>query len=1196
MSRHALVVGVANYHKDRTLSRLPAAHADINVVSRVLKERGDFDVKAIVDPDHQELIRALEDLFDNRSPGDTALVYFSGHGLLDKSLERLYLATSDTEEGRLDSSSVDTEVLRRFTAKTSAHCKLVFLDCCYAGMAGDGLRARSGRKVPISAQLNKHGTVILTSSDRISRSFEDPKAAHRPALFTEAVVEGLNGGAADTDGDGWISVQDLADYVQRSEKLRHQTPQMFANGVTGSIQLTRTTANTSKPTHSPTVVTVNGVPEPLHPVSDPLDSRTWERLLNYYLACLAAEAGHAGWLKPGDPSGHVAWPGGTEPVFSGSGTAVELPEQVDEYITERVQTAGSFQYGYPVVVFAEGEQKRFAPLVVTELVPDGESKAKAVAAELNTQVLREAGLEQTEIIELSEQFGQNFRYANPQQFAEQLKLLTIGIGLKTPQEPDPLNLSTRLFDSPLVSGIQNLAVVHHVPERGKATDKLVQDLREMITKIPEFTATALSALAQRQPDPITHYQTLVSPGPLNESQEAVIDSAMTRRLTVATGPPGTGKTALVTALTATAVANGQTILIGSTNNKAVNGVLDKANTITPGLLMRTGNRQIVAREPDVLNRLIMDAKPTGNASLSAGRVRNSHAQLTTHRCELDLRRQTENDLLATVQELQRLREEFNPSAAVAELLNAPDPVLERALARSQRATKRWPLGVIARYWLRKWLEITAVDKRQDLVRLLELEHQRRGIKSNIDCLPPEQEVWKQARQAVAERIAHSSQLIASIMNHNISNGRAAIQERLEVLNQQPPKTWRGFQRLLRHLPGWAVTGHSSRVIQPKPALFDLVVIDEAAQCPTPMVLALLMRAKRALIIGDPHQIPPVAELSQSYDDLLRRKHKLGEDWLKERRLNYVGGSIYHACALAAGEVALLDEHYRCDPAIVATPNRVVYQKQLSVLTDTTRLAIPAAPPDTPAVEVIDLPGTVTHPGKKSCFNSVEADRVVELAAGLRVKYPDASIGVVSPFRAHVNLVEGKLTELKLEPEVVVGTAHTFQGDECDIIILSPVGSDGIREMSAQWMVKQTNLWNVAITRAKSRLFVVCDRGWWGQHPSLLTQLLEETENHDVDDASSELVDRLQGELDAAGVEIIARDQPIAGQHCHLQIAGARRPRALFVDLGEPDEGKAYRQLLAKLDLIAGAGVEPIRIPAWRCLSEPDAVARELAQS
>ncbi|MFD9813395.1 hypothetical protein [Streptomyces sp. NPDC059080] len=99
--------------------------------------------------------------------------------------------------------------------------------------------------------------------------------------------------------------------------------------------------------------------------------------------------------------------------------------------------------------------------------------------------------------------------------------------------------------------------------------------------------------------------------------------------------PGTGKSEVVTAVVATAVAAGQTVLVATTNNESVRVVAERYDAISPGLLMRTGNKEVQEAEAAKLERLLarpVEAPARGSATV-AGDLRIRHARAAVHEAE-----------------------------------------------------------------------------------------------------------------------------------------------------------------------------------------------------------------------------------------------------------------------------------------------------------------------------------------------------------------------------------------------------------------------------------------------------------------------------------------------------------------------------------------------------------------------------------
>ena len=72
--------------------------------------------------------------------------------------------------------------------------------------------------------------------------------------------------------------------------------------------------------------------------------------------------------------------------------------------------------------------------------------------------------------------------------------------------------------------------------------------------------------------------------------------------------------------------------------------------------------------------------------------------------------------------------------------------------------------------------------------------------------------------------------------------------------------------------------------------------------------------------------------------------------------------------------------------------------------------------------------------------------------------------------------------------LTVGTAHTFQGAESDVMVFSPVVASGANPRAAEWISKEEGLLNVALTRARRALHIVGDKSFCQETPGPLGEL------------------------------------------------------------------------------------------------------------
>lgn len=225
MAKVALLIGVSQY--EFGLTSLSAPDKDAKAMQEVIENKDvcDFtEVKLLINPDHQEMAEAIELLFRERKRDDLVLLYFSGHGLKDEA-GNLYLTNSQTKSpgGTLrTATAISADFIQDLMNKSRSRRQVVILDCCFSGAFGEGLSPKDDGSINIKSQLGGEGRAILTSSGCIQYSYE--QKGSDLSIYTNHFIEGLKTGAADQDGDGDISINDLHEYAR--DRVQQAAPAM----------------------------------------------------------------------------------------------------------------------------------------------------------------------------------------------------------------------------------------------------------------------------------------------------------------------------------------------------------------------------------------------------------------------------------------------------------------------------------------------------------------------------------------------------------------------------------------------------------------------------------------------------------------------------------------------------------------------------------------------------------------------------------------------------------------------------------------------------------------------------------------------------------------------------------------------------------------------------------------------------------
>jgi hypothetical protein len=163
---HALVIGNNDY---RFMPKLDTAANDAREVARVLKENYGFNVTLLLNADRYQILSALNQQREKLTDKDNLLIYYAGHGELDRVNQRGHWLPVDAEPNSSANwiSNVQiTDVLNAMTVRQL----LVVADSCYSGTLTrsavanlEGGLSDRARAEWLSLMLQQHSRMVLTS-------------------------------------------------------------------------------------------------------------------------------------------------------------------------------------------------------------------------------------------------------------------------------------------------------------------------------------------------------------------------------------------------------------------------------------------------------------------------------------------------------------------------------------------------------------------------------------------------------------------------------------------------------------------------------------------------------------------------------------------------------------------------------------------------------------------------------------------------------------------------------------------------------------------------------------------------------------------------------------------------------------------------------------------------------------------------
>lgn len=626
---------------------------------------------------------------------------------------------------------------------------------------------------------------------------------------------------------------------------------------------------------------------------------------------------------------------------------------------------------------------------------------------------------------------------------------------------------------------------------------------------------------------------------LHPSQRAAVVNSLAETVSVVTGPPGTGKSEVVAAMLLNRSLRGQAALFASKNHQALDAVLTRLNAAVEGgdLVIQTSSRELAQRQNYLGKLQSLLARPPRPDTSRGTDIRHQLADLfrqqRTALRDIGTIAQARSEYESLNAKLAELRKGL-PAQAQSDdsLARWPTAFSPERLGEAQRQLRRaltQPTTLAQRLW--HWFRRTQIEARRkaacEPLGLLPLPFADGGLP---DARAPAEAwddcfsvwlTWAEAARLAAlarsceQRIAQLRQQPEDC-NRRLANIQNAIEQlsrewmewaagglpstlspadrealanlRAGIQNWGPDRFARElkerFPLILRAFPLWSVSNLSARSALPLlPALFDLVIIDEASQCDIASVVPLLARSRKAVFAGDPMQLAHVSALDVSVEQALLKQYDLGGSQLQ--RFTY---RVNSAFVLADANASIpesarvrLDLHFRSHGLIADYCNEAFYSNTLNVVTLSERLNIP--PGLQPGIHWTHVAGKL-EPGTTGAWCAEEIEIVGRELRSLAAGGYRGTIGVVTPFRQQMIRLKDTFEACSfLTPDFMervrflVSTAHGFQGDERDLILFSLCAGPELPEGATIFIRENPNLFNVAVSRARAVLHVVGNRDW-----------------------------------------------------------------------------------------------------------------------
>ena len=506
---------------------------------------------------------------------------------------------------------------------------------------------------------------------------------------------------------------------------------------------------------------------------------------------------------------------------------------------------------------------------------------------------------------------------------------------------------------------------------------------------------------------------------VNIDQMRVIYNTMKYPVNYVQGPPGTGKTQTILNIILSAFFNNKTVLVCSSNNKPVNGIIEKLtfsynNDIPiPFPYLRLGNKKELIKATKKIYELY-NYQAVGEAD-----------EENINKIKLKTSEGNKNlvDRLEKYEARKELRNKIDTAKKLIESMNNPHNRLYKNVKKQ--------LSIL----IEEYKEMPIITN-NDVLEFVTTASEDPYFKKYMYF--ESVKYIKKLRQPKYERLIEICSLTDDESRVNEFNSWCTNDDNIKLLENV--------------FPIIMSTNISSHRLGTANHTFDLVIMDEAGQCNCATALLPIARAKGLLLVGDTNQLKPVIILEDVINEKLKEEYQISDDY------DYCTNSILSIMKShdKISKDIMLTYHYRCGKKIINFSNQRLYEGKLNL-------------------DYLKEEGSLSLLNVKNINSNLrneyyeEAKAIVDYIKRNNLK----DTAIITPFKNQQNLINKLLKENNIE-DITCGTIHQVQGAEKSTIIISTALSVKTSKKTFEWIKNNSEITNVAVTRAQKNLIVVSD--------------------------------------------------------------------------------------------------------------------------